>query len=73
VLWDKKVSLLEEEAIADVSAVVECEFGFGQRGRHCRKALKADGVVSTVLVVTVWIKQQGCGHRAASFWIETQA
>jgi hypothetical protein len=67
VLWDKKISLFEKEGIADVPTVIEHEFGFGQRGRHCGKALEADGVVGTVFIVSMRVRQEQRGHLAASF------
>jgi hypothetical protein len=73
VWWFEVATLGKKRLTADVPSVVHGKLRFGQGGRNGGEANQTDGVVSTVLVVTVWIKQQRCGHRAASFWVQTQA
>ena len=63
----EEATLREKELVADVLFVIHSELRFGLGGGNGGEANQTDGVVGTVGVVTVGVKQQGCGHRAASF------
>jgi hypothetical protein len=69
----KETTVAEHGVIAGVD-FIECrQFDLGSGVRDRRKTSKADRVVGTISIETVWELAEHAGHRAASFPGEAQA
>jgi hypothetical protein len=69
----KETTVAEHSVTAGVDFIEYRQFDLGSGIRNRRKAFKADRIVGTVSIETMWELAKRAGHRAASFPGEAQA